>query len=331
MEKSSFPDWIAESLEAIEADLSERSRKHFPHFVKAHSQLTLLLEELSPQIRIMEIRDTSPQYLQAKFGDAYKGLALCVESFVFQWAYQNFYKIMSWTSGLTKALEDGNFLLAASCCRGLFEQICHFDFYLDRLEKAARKTVTLWQNERKNILKGKMPGEKWRAAYTQSQIGIIGDTLKAMRGSDYDWKSWLSEAVQAAGSPADDQDDLPHEMERKTHVNSAREAVEKKHKIKLDRYYDILCDLVHPNFGSNTLVVVTREHLGDQLGNVELSHSPKNIEAAAWFFEVVSEPMHEIMMVAVADIRLANRIMTYFKEQAMGLAGPSRPLQNSFH
>lgn len=323
MKKSSFPDWIAESLEVIQANLSERSRKHFPHFVKAHAQLTMLLDELSPQIRIMEIRETSPQYLQEKFGDAYKGLALCVESFIFQWAYQNFYKIMSWTSGFEKALQDGNFLVATSCSRGLFEQICHFDFYLGKLERAARKTMTLWQNERKNIMRGKMPGEKWRVAYAQSQIGILQDALKAMRGSDYDWKAWIAEALETAGTPAREEDELPHEMERKTHVNSAREAVEKRHKIKLERYYDILCDLVHPNFGSNSLVVVTREHLGDRLGHVELSHTPKNAEAAAWFFEVVSEPMHEIIDVAVNDIQLANRIMTYFKEQTDGLARPA--------
>lgn len=330
MVKSSFPDWIAESLTPIEANLSERSRKHFLHFVKAHSQLASLLDELSPQIRIMEIRDTSPAYLQAEFGDAYKGLALCVESLLFQWAYENFYKITAWTSGLAKALEDGNFLLATSSCRGLFEQICHFDFYLTKLEKAARTTITLWNNERKNILKGKMPGEKWRVSYAQSQIGIIEDTLKAMRGSDYDWKSWRLEALEAAGSPANEEE-LPHEMERKTHVNSAREAVAKRHKLSLDRHYAILCDLVHPNFGSNTLVVVTREHLGDQLGNVQLSSTPKNTEAAAWFFEIISEPMHEIMQVAVKDIQLANRILKFFQDQAKGLAGTTIHTQSTLH
>jgi hypothetical protein len=324
MDKSSLPSWIAESLATIEASLSERSRKHFTSFVKAHALLTSTLGELSPHVKILEIKNTSPQYLEAKFGDAYKGLALCVESFIFQWGYQNFYKILSWTSGLLKALEDGNFLLAASCSRGLFEQICHFDFYLSRLERVTQKTITLWQDERKNILKGKMPSEKWRVSYVQSQLEIIQYALKAMRGSDYDWKAWLMQALQSAGNPVDSPDRLPQEFDRKTHINSCIEAVEKRHKVKIERYYDILCDLVHPNFGSNTLVVVTREDLGDQIGHVELSYAPRNAEAAAWFFEVLSEPMHEIIGIAVKDIHLANRMTRFFQEQATGLAGSSR-------
>lgn len=132
------------------------------------------------------------------------------------------------------------------------------------------------------------------------------------------------EALRSADNLIDSRDPLPKQFDRKTHINSCIEAVEKKHKIKIDKYYDILCDLVHPNFGSNTFVVVTREDLGDQIGNVELSYAPKNAEAATWFFEVISEPMHEIMGIAVKDIRLANRTMRFFQEQATGLAGSSR-------
>ncbi len=328
MDKSALPSWIAGSLAEIEAKLSERSRRHFNSFVKAHALLTSTLGELSPRAKILEIKDTSPQYLEEKFGDAKKGLALCVESFISQWAYQNFYKIMSWANGLLKALEDGNFLLAASCSRGLFEQTCHFDFYLGRLDRVTQETIKLWQNEGKNILKGRVPGKEWHVSYVKSQLEVIKYTLKAMRGSDYDWNAWFSEALRSAEIPTDGPDQLLHESDRKTHINSCIEAVEKRHKINIAKYYDILCDLVHPNFGSNTLVVLTREDLGDQLGNVELSYAPKNAEAAAWFFEVIAEPMHEIMEIAVKDMRLANRTMRFFQEQATSLAGFPRESVN---
>jgi hypothetical protein len=75
--------------------------------------------------------------------------------------------------------------------------------------------------------------------------------------------------------------------------------------------------MVHQNFGSNTLVIVTRNRIDDLVGEVVLSSSPKNVEAAAWFFELIAEELRGIFELERAYLNRSQALFGFYQAAAM--------------
>ena len=102
-----------------------------------------------------------------------------------------------------------------------------------------------------------------------------------------------------------------HNVLRKTHINKCVSALNDS-KLKATEMYGLLSEMVHPNFGSNSLVIVTRNRFNDAFGEVVLSSNPRNIEAAAWFFELAAEPLSQIFQLERGCIfRSQNLLKSY--------------------
>jgi hypothetical protein len=149
-------------------------------------------------------------------------------------------------------------------------------------------------------------------------LELIKKLKKAREGSNYDWSSWFRKKAESRKL------DMAftvkeHEVVRKTHINACIEELNKKQQLDATEIYGLLCEMVHPNFGSNTLVIATREKLSDVAGNVVLSSHPKNLEAAAWFFEVGAAPLGKMFEKEVEYIERSNKIASFYKSTATGL------------
>lgn len=312
-----FPEWIENGYEGIRSNLSPAGAKSVDRFRAQYGRLIQELQPLPAQVEMYEIYQITPKKLQGFFPDAFSALAHCCEYMVGYWFYRHVYKIKSYVDGLNYSLESGNWLLACTCLRNIFEEVAHFDLYLSRIDRSASKISQLEKNEAKRIRQGKRPPEKWIKDYITCDLDIIQNLEKAIQGSDFDWRSWLQRCLVDTQAESVDLEILKHSESRKTHINDCIASMEKTHKKKFSPHYDLLSDMVHPNFGSNTLVIITREKFTDMFGRVSMAGSIKNQEAACWFFEIASDTMTEPLSIASRNILIVKSLYAAFQSRAV--------------
>jgi hypothetical protein len=250
------------------------------------------------------------------------GITHACESLLGFWSFQHGYKFKASLDGYQYAMNKGNFLLAFSCARAMFEEMAHFHFFLLRIEASHLKSVHLFDQEAPRIRKGKLPPEGWNRKVIASQLEIIKRVAKAVQGSDFDWKGWFQQAAERHELPDVDIAELvgEHTEMRKTHINDCIEALDKKSQLKATEMYNLLSEMVHPNFGSNSLVIVTRNRVNEIVGEVVLSSNPKTVEAAAWFFELASAPLGQIFELERNCITRSQALLKYYQSWAVNLS-----------
>jgi hypothetical protein len=313
---SVFPDWIENDYAEIYANLSATSAKSIKRFRTEYQRFQKRLKPLPDQVEMYEIYTTSADDLRPFFQNAFSALAHCCEYLVGYWMYQHAYKLSGYAEGLKHSLEGGNWLVAASCLRSIFEEIAHFDYFHSRLEKIVHKISQLEKNEGKRIRQGKQPSEKWIKDYIECDLNLIRSLEKALQGSDFDWSAWLSQKLDEGQKLDVNTEEALRSKSRKTHVNDCIENMEVVHKKPFKHHYDILCDMVHPNFGSNTLVVVSRQKFNELFGRVWLSSKSAKQEAACWFFEIASEPMADVLSIGSQNLSSALDIFSSYQRRA---------------
>ena len=104
---------------------------------------------------------------------------------------------------------------------------------------------------------------------------------------------------------------------RKTHICDCIEALDQKSQLKATEMYDLLSEMVHPNFGSNSLVIVTRNRVSEVVGEVVLSSNPKTVEAAAWFYELAAAPLGQIFELERSCITRSQALLRYYQSWAV--------------
>jgi hypothetical protein len=224
--------------------------------------------------------------------------------------------------GFQYAMNEGNFLLAFSCARAMFEEMAYFHFFLLRIEASHLKSIHLFDQEAPRIRKGKAPPEDWNRKVIASQLELIKRVAKAVQGSDFDWKGWFQQTAERYELPDVDIAELvgEHTEMRKTHINDCLEALDKKSQLKATEMYNLLSEMVHPNFGSNSLVVVTRNRVSEVVGEVVLSSNPKTVEAAAWFFELAAAPLGQIFEFERSCIVRSQGLLKFYQSAAASVS-----------
>lgn len=311
-----FPIWIENDYADIRSSLSRSSAKSLDQFRSEYARVVKALNALPPEVNMYEIYKISPDELEPYFRDAFTALAHCCEYLVGYWFYRHVYKLKSYSECLNYSLDSGNWLIACNCARNLFEEVAHFDFYLRRVERSANKIQQLEKNEAKKIKQGREPSEKWKSDYVSCDLDIILNLQKAVEGSDFDWIAWRNNLLRDSNIEARAAENDKVSSPRKTHIHDCIHHLEKVHKKPFFAYYDIFSEVVHPNFGSNTLVIITRQKVNDVFGQVTLGSTARKKESACWFFEITSEPLAEVLAIANRNISFANHLYSIFLDRA---------------
>ncbi|MBR0703440.1 hypothetical protein JQ599_26290 [Bradyrhizobium diazoefficiens] len=157
---------------------------------------------------------------------------------------------------------------------------------------------------------------------------------KAVQGSDFDWKGWFQQTAERYELPRVDIVELvgEHTEMRKTHICDCIEALDQKSQLRAAEMYNLLSEMVHPNFGSNSLVIVTRKRVSEVVGEVVLSNNPKTVEAAAWFFELAAAPLAQIFELERSCIVRSQALLKYYQGWAVNLSqGTEIPSSSTKH
>jgi hypothetical protein len=256
-----------------------------PSYCEQFSMTKKFFESLPAKSVLFELYKITPDNLKQVFDDGFVALAHACESLLGFWSFQHAYKFKASLDGFQYAMGQGNFLLAFSCARSMFEEMAHFHFFLVRIEASHLKAFQLAEQEAPRTGKGKLPSEDWNRKFIESQLEIIKKVTRAVQGSDFDWTGWFRQTAESYEVPEVDVAKLvgEHTEMRKTHINDCLEALDKKSPLKASEMYNLLSEMVHPNFGFNSLVIVTRTRDSEFAGEAVLSSNPKTVEAAAWF------------------------------------------------
>ena len=311
---TSLPNWLKVEHPKLLLRLSSRTQENLKNYI---DQLALLKETVSslPMSTVVpEIYETQPDKLKKHFPDPTSALAHICESLLGRWAYQHAYKFKATLDGFEFGMAQANFVLAFSCARAMFEEMAHFHFYLTKIDSSHASLAKLAQQAEPQVRKGKPPSSELNKKFVMEQLGLVAKLAKALEGSDFDWNNLFRRSAEHSDAPQDVIAKLvkEHSGPRRLHINDCLDVLEKKSEMKAHAIYDLFSEMVHPNFGSNTLVILTRRRANDTFGEVVLSSNPKDEESAAWFFELAAEPLSQIFeMERSCTIRSQNMFRFY--------------------
>jgi len=82
--------------------------------------------------------------------------------------------------------------------------------------------------------------------------------------------------------------------------------------------------MVHPNYGSNSLVIFSREKHSSIFGDITLSPNPKNTESLGWFYEFFITPMADISKIATKNITNFHGQAESYQNMAVSLASKKK-------
>ena len=330
-----LPRWLADEIVTLQGLLSPASKQKFDEFLAEYSCIVEICTKIPKQSKLYEMYKLDHLSNAILFQNIYAAYAHIAESLVSYWAFQHAHKFKASFSGFKYGIDEGNFLLALSCARAMFEELAHFHYYLIRTEASSKRALYLYKREEGRIRKGKQPTYEWKRSFFEARYELIERLLRSRQGSDYDWNGLYKSMLRDHGMSELEIENWLQKRKnsRKTHINDGIESIVKAKKFNAEHVYDLLSELVHPNFGSNTLVVVTRDKIDDVRGNVILSDAPKNVEAAAWIFELAAEPLKDIFSLERDCLERSQKLVKFYQAEALqyqfvitqGGAQPGRP------
>ena len=189
-----------------------------------------MISKLPEQTVLYELYQLKPDKLKTLFQSPYVALVHSCEAVLGFWSFQHAYKFKSFFDGFNYAITEGNFLLAFSCARAMFEEIAHFHFFLVRIETSHEKAAHLWAQAAPRFRRGKPPTEDWVKNFVTALLEIIQRGAKAIQGSDYNWNGWFREKLGEAEVEEVDisKEAASHTEFRKTHINDCISELEKR-------------------------------------------------------------------------------------------------------
>ena len=197
--------------------------------------------------------------------------------------------------------------MAMSCLRGITEELAHYAYFARRLKVLREKLYKVSNPPKK---KGR-PYKKWLERFIADLLEIISLMQRAVQGSGFNWNGWLQELHDQHGVG---ENSLEFKQIRKTHINDCIRDLAKHSNLPVEKYYSIFSEMVHPNWGSHMLVIDTRIRVDDLRGDLVLSSHPKNIEAAGFFFEVVTTPLANLLAVEMDLLKQTDIIFQSFQQ-----------------
>lgn len=316
MEDDLFSSWFFKKLENYEYKDLIAAENLPDEFINKFSNLYEYLKSFPSEAKFFEFRAITPSTMASVFGDPFIGLVCAAESTSMAWVYSNIFKLRAYFEGFETMLRSGNLLVAASCARGIFEQVSSFNYSFSRISYNKNKGDQLLNMQRKNIKKGKKPPHSWQGKLFEVLVQHIQMCLKSIQGSDFDWSKFL--IAEIAEQHKDILSDIIDDSSKtkKLHINDAIKGLPGKQSRNFE-LYSALCDFVHPNIGSHWMIMDVRDSKTSEVFDTTLTDKPVNHDAVVFFIMVVSTALLPLLKLAEEQIKEGIDIAKEYKERAI--------------
>jgi hypothetical protein len=319
-----FPEWISSDSNGLQKFLSDEAKSHLVEFRCEYDRFGSYIDQLPLEAATAEVYSLEIKDVLKIFPDHFSALLHVSEFLVARWYLTHACKLKSSFDGMHFALANGNFLLAVVCGRNIFEEVLHFSYFLKRLATKVKYLDEITKHEVNKLNKGRRIGVDFSEKTINKFFEMWTSLDKSVHGSDFDWKEFYEELADRYRS-----EDIRNEIKqiraetpRKTHIGKLIEDFEKKTKVRASFYYSLFSEMVHPNGGSNKLVVSTRKKIDALRGDLIISATPKNPEAAAFFIECFGKILADVLHYAERDSKQAANLYQYFRDWAEQVAPP---------
>ena len=271
-------EWSADDLILLEKNLKAENFEFFKRFCNDFVELEkVLFGKLPSESKIVLMKKEKTSWY-------------LIESKFFHFSYSYFYKLRNLSNSLKFGLMQRNFVSAVCIARAMLETTCCQLYFLEKIE---RQLQNLSNSEKIT------PDKLGRAMYK-----IVHELDRSHTGSSMDWETHL-----AAGFK-------PKTM-KQLHINDPLRAVEKLSNKPINKYYSLLSEMTHPNFGSNCLVIETRGQENHDLFEMILGDGIGS-ESLLWFFDNLAETLSELMLLTTRAVDSSNVYGEYFQRLTDG-------------
>lgn len=300
------PDWMDKKYESIEERLSKRT--DIDAFWKAYTALILTLEELPESLVSPEYRTSDIKKIANK---KYAGDMLLATSTFFEFEtrklyFTNIYKIKSVIASINVAFDKGNFTTAAILMRSFLEIVSFLYYYKKKIvDKSTKFRNLLLESEK--IKLNTLERDKWAKRLGKLSSDFTNQLLKSNLATSYDWKTWMQTHYGDSFSLEN------HEM-GKLNTLTAIQYMTKETNVNFDGIYDLFSEMVHPNFGSHTLIMKKRKVIDDEAADIFLADGVKDFEQALWFFDCFANGGYETAKVCSQIVKEYSSVLKWYAD-----------------
>lgn len=303
-----IPKWVKQNYSLLVEGLT--CKGDFESLWKNYSNLSTNLSLLTEVTTMLEIRTLDAGFFKKTFKniDPQIPLDLLIESMISKNFYTQFHKTKAIIAGLDFALESGNHLVATFLIRSLLEEICYHKYSLSKVEPRLDKIAKGFQSYMKGLKKKKHISDIALKELVQNKVDTImylNDVYS--QGSDSHIKNVLGSMKLS--------NDMAGEgtKNKRLHIMDTIRGTEKTTNVPVVKYYDLLSEMTHPNFGSRTLVIRNRDNAEQPVGDIKLSHNGNSIDQSLYFYDLASPILSELTKLSLETINRSNSILNYYR------------------
>lgn len=281
-----FPEWIlhearenSASLNATSLSFLEKIAELYPHFDARFIS--------SPARADLEALST---YDLDRIHNCYPGQD--PRLVILRSEYENFYFITCYqvrelAIAFANAFASGDFYASAIMVRAMLEICSGAHFILRRLKSKFSEVYNVAVSFATS--KSTSHIEKMRIEFLTKLYEAFSYLHRANRASSFPW----AEHFERFGVELDNAS-----FGKALHTNTCIEDISKAYKLPIESCYAVLSEFVHPNFGSKTLLVGSRETINGSMDRLKIG-SVNREEKCLWFIDHISEPVYHTLNLAL--------------------------------
>jgi hypothetical protein len=226
-----------------------------------------------------------------------------------QFYFVTCYQIRELAPIFAKAFADGDFYTSVIIARSVLEISSCAHYILRRLQSKfieISKVATSSQKTKSADQKRKLHIEFLTKIYE-----AFSHLHRANRASGFPW----AEHLGRFGVELNDAS-----FGKVLHTGTCMEDISKAYKLPIESCYAVLSEFVHPNFGSKTLLVGSREPINAVMDRLKIG-SVNREEKCLWFVDHISESLYHTLNLALTFHQSGGELYTFIcdlSESTMG-------------
>jgi len=174
--------------------------------------------------------------------------------------------------------------------RSILEVVCINYYTFRRIENQFKLNLKFLQAAAKT--KSKIEQKKMLDKYYAGTYEIFSKLFDANISTSIDWQKYMQDKFKVTITKSEEQ--------KRIHVQTAIQDIEKTSGLRLEEAYSILSEFVHPNLGSKMLIVNTRNANDSLMDSLTLGGNKSNSEAALFYFDHLAESMFYTVTLALS-------------------------------
>ena len=266
--------WSKEDLVLLEKKLNVQNFEFFKKFCKDFQDLEQqLFNKVPSETTVTLMKKSLPSFYT-------------IESKFFHFNYSYFYKLRNFVNALKFGFTQRNFLTVVCIARSMLETSCCQLYFIDKIDRQMRKLSK--------------PNEVTSEAIARVMFQIVSELDQSHTGTSFEWETHLANGF------------IP-KTKKQLHINDPLRLAEKVTTKPIQKYYSLLSEMTHPNFGSNLLVIESRGRENNDLFELVLGDGIGS-ESLLFFFDNLAETLSVLMQISLQAINSSNNNAAYFTQ-----------------